>query len=157
MSRHFDVFMVKIEGFSRNEREADYTNRGLKMPGLNIDFCLSICRMEAHFADDIGNFKTIAGTGFWMTSPCGSLVFITNQHNLVLGYYKEEYKGYSLKEIKIELRDYSANKFSPIPKMFAVYSYDCILSPNADVAILHDLKVSEPLDNFRLITHNALQ
>lgn len=133
------------------------TTRGLKMSGLNIDFCLSICRIEAHFADEIGNFKTITGTGFWMSSPCGNVVFITNQHNLILGYYKEEYKNYSLKRIEIELRDYSAIKFSPIPKMFSVYSYKCILSPNADVALLHDVAFSGPIDNFRCITPDALQ
>lgn len=127
------------------------------MPGLNIDFCLSICRLEAHFVDEIGNSKMIAGTGFWMSSPCDKAVFITNQHNLVLGYYKEEYKNYSLKNLEIELRDYSVNKFSPIPKMFPVFSYESILSPMADVAILHDVKFSGPLENFRSITPNALQ
>lgn len=127
------------------------------MPGLNIDFCLSICRMEAHFADDLGNFKSIAGTGFWMSSPCGKVTFVTNHHNLVLGYYKEEYKNYSLKKIEIELRDYSDNKFFPIPKMFALSSYEFILSPNADVGLIYNVNFSEPIDNFRCITPNALQ
>lgn len=127
------------------------------MSGLNIDFCLSICRLKALFADDIGNSQTITGTGFWMTSPCGNRVFITNQHNIVLGYYREEYKNYSLKKIEIELRDYSINKFSPTPKMFAVYNYDCILSPKSDVAILHDVSFFGPIDNFRYISPDALQ
>jgi hypothetical protein len=126
------------------------------MPGLNIDFCLSICRMEARFADDIGNFKTISGTGFWMSSPCDKVVFVTNQHNLVLGYYKEEYKNYYLKKIEIELRDYSVNKFYPIPKMLSLSSYEFILSPNADVAIIYDMSFVEPIDNFSSIKLNAL-
>lgn len=127
------------------------------MSGLNIDFCLSICRLNAAFADEIGNFKSITGTGFWMSSPCNKVVFITNQHNLVPGYYKEEYKNYKLKKLEIELRDYSVNKFSAIPKMFPVYSYERILSPTADVAILYDVKFSGPLENFRSITPSALQ
>lgn len=79
------------------------------------------------------------------------------QHNVVLGYYKEGYKGYSLKRLEIELRDYSANKFSPTPKMFAVSNYEYILSPNADVAILHNISFNGPLDNFKCIAPNAIQ
>jgi hypothetical protein len=118
------------------------------MSGLPLDVCLAICRMEAQFADDNGTPRSVTGTGYWMFSPCGKTVFVTNKHNLDLGFCNFSDKNFKLKKIGIELRDFSVDKYRPIPKMFFLSSYEPILSTNADVAILHNITFKEQLGNF---------
>src|SRR5580765_1830992 len=51
------------------------------MSGMNPSVLLAVCRMQVDFRDDIGNSRTISGTGFWVRSGENDC-FVTNRHNV---------------------------------------------------------------------------
>lgn len=83
-----------------------------------------------------------------MLLPCGKHVFVTNHHNVDSKYHPDEYKNYSLKQVAIEFRDFSQSKIKPIPKKFILSDYELILSPNADVALIYNIKTMDPTEKF---------
>ncbi len=51
------------------------------MSGINQSVVLDVSRIKVEFVDQIGNTKSVSGTGFWLTK--GNIdVFVTNKHNI---------------------------------------------------------------------------
>jgi hypothetical protein len=66
----------------------------------------AVQKFSVTFCDDIGNSKTIYGTGFWLKSKQGKDYYVTNRHNVDPTMHPAMTKSLVLKSISIWLRAY---------------------------------------------------
>jgi hypothetical protein len=72
---------------------------------INPDVAWGVNRVRTTFADDIGNAPIIGtGTGFWMFTAEGRLLFVTNRHNVDPGLRFPHKAALKLADVEIELR-----------------------------------------------------
>jgi hypothetical protein len=73
------------------------------MSGINPGVFLAVCRMLVDFRDDIGNSKTISGTGFWVRSREKDC-FVTNRHNVDPAMKLGPTTKFRLEKVSLQLR-----------------------------------------------------
>lgn len=106
------------------------------MSGINQSVVLDVSRIRVLFRDDIGNAKTVTGTGFWLKHE-GERVFVTNKHNVDPTLKLGSSITYVLESCDIELRLFSGQNPQSATKYFSV-DIVCtppVLSADADVAL----------------------
>lgn len=115
------------------------------MSGINQGVVFDVCRLKAEFADEIGNAKSIAGTGFWIKDNHNK-VFVTNKHNINPTLTFGADTKYRLCSLEIELRVINNSIPKPDTKFFSVDIGNSILedSIDADAAVILNPKY---LDN----------
>ncbi|MDH5763725.1 MAG: hypothetical protein OEZ51_12135 [Nitrospinota bacterium] len=120
------------------------------MSGISQDIILDVCRLRTTFLDDIGNSRTISGSGFWVTSE-ESNIFVTNKHNVDPTLKLGADTKYRLETCEVELRGdvqqliaeakQNSGQFSiEFTRFFKINNFsDCLLkSGSSDVAIMRD-------------------
>lgn len=77
------------------------------MVGIKQDIVFGINRIRTEFTDEIGNYRSGVGTGFWLAEG-NKRMFVTNKHNVnpEMLFQKQEYKLFS---VEIELRHTEPN------------------------------------------------
>lgn len=120
------------------------------MSGINQSVVLDVCRLGAQFADDIGNQKTISGTGFWLLDGNDD-IFVTNKHNVDPTIIFGDDTNLKLNRFEIELRLFQDNLPTSSTKFFEVINVSlCIKrAPSADVAVIRNPSYSNPTDQYR--------
>ena len=120
--------------------------KGWYVSGINQNVVFSVCRVFAHFRDDLGNPLDVHGTGFWIKKKNGELVFVTNKHNVDPTLKLGADTKYSLEGLDINLRSIdSGGRVGSETKFFPVNEINKCLykSASADVAILDAPKVGD--------------
>jgi hypothetical protein len=116
-------------------------------PNENITW--TIHRIRTNFIDDLGNFRSGVGTGFWLLSQNDKNIFVTNKHNLDASMLFGTNTEYSLNKIEIELRQWKNGMPQKTSTFFEVINFESVYkSESADCAILF-----EPL----LESHNSAE
>lgn len=106
------------------------------MSGINPQVIFAVTQIQTTFVDGIGNMRSGLGTGFFLRTASGTVLFITNKHNvdgtLKLG------QGWSLQAADISLRRFVDDVPSHETKFVAVdlTSTRCLHSATADVSVL---------------------
>lgn len=115
------------------------------MSGINPTIFTAVCRLKAHFADDIGNSKQVVGTGFWVKDGENPF-FVTNKHNIDPTLKLGNNTPFKLSRLEIQLRRQIGNKLLPQVSFFTVSNVTQALRihPTADVAILFNPSVKTP-------------
>jgi hypothetical protein len=110
------------------------------MSGISKNIVNSVNRLKSTFIDDLGNHRTIQGTGFWLTLPKGGSAFITNKHNVDLKIKLGIDTKFSLSETKIEIRKLGDNLLHNTTEFFLIKNLTESLnvSSAADCALFRD-------------------
>jgi hypothetical protein len=72
--------------------------------GINPDLLFSTTQIEARFRDDLGNSRSILGTGFFLKTRGATDLFITNRHNLDPSLSKSLRDSHRLESARLRLR-----------------------------------------------------
>ena len=107
------------------------------MSGINQSVVLDVSRIKVEFVDQIGNTKSVSGTGFWLTK--GNIdVFVTNKHNIDPTINLGVDTNFKLGRLQIELRFFVGNNPQNVTQFFEVdlTSSTVTASSNADAAII---------------------
>jgi hypothetical protein len=90
------------------------------------------------FADDIGNVKTITGTGFWLAFDSERPIFITNRHNLDPKMKLGSQTRFGIHKLEIMLRKVDRGVWQKETDFFEIHNpiQSIHLSPNADCAAI---------------------
>jgi len=108
-----------------------------------------VTRIRVTFQDDIGNNKTILGTGFWIGDK-NARFFVTNRHNLDAKMKLGHESRFMPINVEIQLRRIIGRNYYPETNFFRVSDFaKCLrIHQSADVAILHDPRFEERMDGF---------
>ncbi len=108
------------------------------MSGIHPGALLAVSRLVVEFRDDIGNPKTICGTGFWVQTGHDSY-FVTNRHNVDPKLKLGADTNYRIANVKLQLRT-QTTLAAWLPETFFVSVTNlehCLrCHPAADVAVL---------------------
>lgn len=105
----------------------------------------TVCRLRSTFRDDLGNCKTISGTGFWINTSSGDR-FITNRHNVDPKLKLGPDTRYSLETLEIELRrSEKPDTYFKDTKFFGISIDNSIIYPDdkADVVAIKSQAIKE--------------
>lgn len=111
-------------------------------------------RIQVTFRDDIGNLKTIAGTGFWVKNGDDEY-FVTNRHNVDPTLKLGAETKFSVERIGIQLRVQNPpGNWRPEVSFVTVANGNesLKLHPSADVAVVHNPSLSS---NNPLLGHST--
>jgi hypothetical protein len=127
-------------------------------------FPYSVNRLKTRFVDQIGNSKTIQGTGFWINVDCylREFAFVTNAHNLdpqlkIGGHFRRD-------KFEIELRRHepieasmNSSALTHDTKYFEVSSdSSTFYGDQEDCAIIYPVVLQAPEQNYRPISNFRL-
>jgi hypothetical protein len=118
--------------------------------GINQGVVFDVCRLKAEFADEIGNVKSISGTGFWIKDN-DNKVFVTNKHNVNPTLNFGAGTNYRLLSLDIELRVIDKSIPQPDTKFISVDIKNSILedSLDADAAVILNPKYLDDVGPYR--------
>lgn len=106
------------------------------MSGVAPFALFHVNQMEVTFADDIGNHRTILGTGFWVDKD-GVHYFVTNAHNVEPRMKLGANTKMRLSRIRILLRKQISGSWVPDTFPCEVVIDDTLkMHPTADVAVI---------------------
>lgn len=73
---------------------------------IHPDILYAVTRIRTTFVDDVGNVTPGTGTAFWLTTPDGRSLLVTNKHNIDATVRKPRRDDLKLFSIEIEVRRY---------------------------------------------------
>ena len=108
------------------------------MSGIKVGVFLAVARVLIEFRDDLGNLKSISGTGFWILDR-NDRFFVTNRHNVDPTLKLGPDTPFRLRAIKLQMRtQVTPTSWGPGTTFVDVVNTDKALTlhTNADVAVL---------------------
>ncbi len=110
------------------------------MSGIAPFALFHVNQIEVTFVDDIGNSRTILGTGFWVDKE-GVHYFVTNAHNIEPGMKLGRDTKYQLSKFKIFLRRKIYGEWFPVTSACDIVIDDSLKKHlRADVAVIRSPK-----------------
>ncbi len=106
-------------------------------------------RIRCHFTDDIGNQKTIIGSGFFLELNESNHAFVTNKHNLDASLKMGEETTLKLKSVEIELRKITNTEETEYSRevKFCHANFQAFVHKSSDVALISCEFLKEDIDN----------
>jgi len=123
------------------------------MSGINNNIIHSVTRLRAEFSDDIGNGRTIRGTGFWIQLDPSTSILVTNRHVLDPALLFGEQTSLRLTSVYIELRRAQEGVLYADTQFFEVQNLKSSLrlSQNADCCLLYKPDLGSKLGEFKIL------
>lgn len=114
------------------------------MAGINQDIAFAVTQIRTGFADDIGNSVSGVGTGFFLRTHAGPVVFVTNRHNLDPELNPKALcrlgPSRALRRVELRLREHDSS--TQLPKARTEFvalqmtGSPIVHSPDADVSLV---------------------